>query len=116
MKQNWLAAAAISLIWASAAISQETVWQFRWQKDQIFTYQAKHKTNVEEVADKAKVTSASKLSVTKRWRVLDVDAKGAATLELSLAAMRNEQTTPSGEILLFDSAEPDKGTPELKCR
>ena len=66
MKHKGLVAVAISLIWASAAISQETVWQFRWQKDQIFIYQAKHKTNVEEVADKAKVTSASKLSVTKR--------------------------------------------------
>jgi hypothetical protein len=116
MKRNSLVAVAISLIWASAAFAQEANWQFRWQKGQVLTYQAEHKTNVEEVAEKTKVTSSSKLSVTKRWRVVDVDAQGVATLELSLAAMRNEQTTPSGEVLLFDSANPDKGTPELKAQ
>lgn len=116
MKSRYLAAVAVSLLWAGAASAQDAVWQFRWQKGQVLTYQTEHKTNVEEVADKTKVTSASQLSVTKRWHVLDVDAKGVATLELTLAAMRNEQTTPGGEVLLFDSAHPEKGTPELKAQ
>lgn len=116
MKQGWLAAVAMALLWASAASAQEANWQFRWQKGQVLTYQAEHKTNVEEVADGAKVTSASKLSVVKRWQVADVDPKGNATLELSLTSMRNEQTRPNGEVLLFDSAQPDKGTPELKAQ
>jgi hypothetical protein len=114
MKQRWLAAVAMGLLWVSAAPAQETNWQFRWQKGQVLTYKADHKTNVEEVAEGAKVASASKLSVVKRWQVIDVDAKGSATIQLTLAAMRNEQTRPNGEVLLFDSANPDKGTPELK--
>ena len=116
MKQTLLAAVAVSLVWASAASAQNAIWQFRWQKGQMLTYQTEHKTNVEEIAEKTKVSSASRLSVTKRWRVVDVDSQGVATLELTLSAMRNEQTTPGGEVLLFDSAHPDKGTPELKAQ
>jgi hypothetical protein len=114
MKQRMLLAVVLGLVWTSATSAQEASWQFRWQKGQVLTYQAEHKTNVEEVAEGSKVVSASKLSVVKRWQVVDVDAKGNATLQLSLAAMRNEQTRPSGEVLLFDSANPEKGTPELK--
>src|SRR5947209_11076597 len=114
MKQNWLTALAAALIWSSAASAQEANWQFRWQKGQALTYKTEHKTSVEEVADGAKVSSGSRLNVIKRWQVIDVDAQGSATLQLSLTAMRNEQTRPSGEVLVFDSAEPAKGPPELK--
>src|SRR5438132_2417778 len=114
MKQKWLAAVVAALVWVSAAPAQGANWQFRWRQGQVLTYKAEHKTNVEEVADGSKVVTASKLSVVKRWQVVDVDAKGSATLHLSLAAMRNEQTRPNGEVLLYDSDNPDKGTPELK--
>jgi hypothetical protein len=116
MKQRWLAAVAIAVMWASVAPAQDANWQFRWQKGQVLTYLVEHKTRVEEVVEGAKSVSASTLNVTKRWRVVDVDPQGNATLEMSLAAMRNEQTRPSGDVLLFDSANPDKGTPELKSQ
>jgi hypothetical protein len=114
MKQRRLLAVVLGLIWTGAASAQEAGWHFRWQKGQVLTYQAEHRTNVEEVAEGSKIVSASKLNVVKRWQVVDVDAKGDAILQLSLAAMRNEQTRPSGEVLLYDSANPDKSTPELK--
>jgi hypothetical protein len=114
MKQGRLLAVMLGLVWTGAASAQEASWQFQWQKGQVLTYQAEHKTHVEEVVEGSKVVSASKLTVVKRWQIVDVDANGSATLRLSLAAMRNEQTRPSGEVLLFDSANPDKGTPELK--
>jgi hypothetical protein len=95
------------------AAAQEP-WQFRWHKGQVLTYQSEHKTHVEEVVEGAKTVSASKLNVVKRWQVADVDAQGGATLHLTLVALRNEQTRPSGEVLLFDSADPDKSTPALK--
>jgi hypothetical protein len=114
MKQRGLAAVVMGLFWASAAPAQQAGWQFRWHKDQVLSYQAEHKTNVEEIVEGSKVVSASKLNVLKRWQVVDVDTKGSATLHLSLGAMRNEQTRPSGEVLLFDSAQADKSTPELK--
>ncbi len=116
MKQGWLGAVVIGLCCASFAPAQEAAMQFRWVKGQLLTYKAEHKTSVEEVADGKKTQSGSTLSVVKRWQVAEVDAKGIATLQLSLAAMRNEQVRPSGEILLFDSANPDKGTPELRTQ
>jgi len=116
MKQRWRAAVVVGLVWASTALAQEANWQFRWQKGQELTYKAEHKTNVEEIAEGSKVVSASRLTVVKLWQVVDVDANGSATLQLSLAAMRNEQTRPSGEVLLFDSANPEKSTPDLKSQ
>jgi hypothetical protein len=114
MRQKWLAAVVVGLICGSAAPAQEAIWQFRWHKSQVLTYRAEHKTKVEEVVDGAKTVSASKLNVVKLWHVADVDAKGNATLHLSLASMRNEQTRPNGDTVLFDSEHPDKSTPELK--
>jgi len=106
----------VAAVWANIAHAQDANWQFHWKKGQTLTYKSEHKTNVEEIAEGIKVSTASKLNVLKRWQIADVDAKGAATLQLSLLAMRNEQTRPNGEVLLFDSANPDKGTPELKAQ
>ena len=91
-----------------------TNWQFSWKKGQTLTYQVDHLTTVAEVVESNKVESKSKLKILKRWQVADVDAKGVATLHLSLTSMRQEQTKPNGEALIFDSANPEKSTPELR--
>ncbi|MCI0380838.1 MAG: hypothetical protein L0Y72_01945 [Gemmataceae bacterium] len=107
---------ALAALWfaGAPALAQNGAWQFRWHKGQTLTYKVEQKTNVSEVADGMKVVSASKLNLVKRWQVADIDASGVATLHLVLTAMRNEQTRPDGEVLLFDSANPGKSTPELK--
>src|SRR5207249_4975021 len=56
----------------------------------------------------------TKLNLTKRWQVLDVDAAGVATLQLALASLRLETTTPSGGVLLFDSQDADKSDPHMR--
>lgn len=112
MKQGWLWSVMVGLACGSPALAQN--WQFRWAKGQVLTYKAEHVTSVIETAEGSKTATASKLNLIKRWQVTDVDGKGIATLQLSLDAMRTEQTRPSGETLLFDSANPDKSTPELK--
>src|SRR5262245_55431984 len=113
MKQAILAI-VVGLVGDGGLAAQETAAAFRWRKGRTLTYKPDHATNVEEFAEGSTVKSASKFSVTKRWQVVDVDAKGAATLHMSLVAMRNEQTRPNGEVLLFDSGALDKSTPELK--
>jgi hypothetical protein len=80
----------------------------------VLTYRVEHATAVAEVVAGSKVETASRHTLTKRWRVLEVDGRGVATLELSLAAMRMEQTRPDGEKLLYDSADPDGSDPALK--
>jgi hypothetical protein len=113
MNTRWIAAVLLALACPNAAWAQSPM-QFRWQKGQILTYRVKHVTAVTEVVSDGKQQFGSRLDLTKRYRVADVDGKGVATLEYSVIAMRNEQTRPNGEVLLFDSADPDKSTPGLR--
>jgi hypothetical protein len=115
MKQTRILALGICML-VSLPVSAQTGsdWQFRWQKGQVLAYRVDHNTSVSEVIGGNKVESSSKLHLSKRWQVAEVDAKGNATLNLSLVALRHEQTRPNGEVLLFDSADLEKSTPELK--
>jgi hypothetical protein len=61
-----------------------------------------------------KVEIKAKLRLVKRWQVLDVDKDGVATLSHSLVSLRMENTSPSGETIVFDSAEPAKSDPQLR--
>jgi hypothetical protein len=81
---------------------------------QVLLYHVEHTTtNYDKLGDSESETK-SLLKVTKRWDVLSVDGLGIATLKLSLTSMLHERTTPSGEVLRFDSANTDKSTPQLK--
>jgi hypothetical protein len=113
MKQRWLLPIVVTVLFPALAPAQAP-WQFRWAKGAKIDYKVEHLTQVSEVVDGKKAESGSKLNLVKRWTVLDVDAKGVATLQLTLVALRNEQTRPGGEVLLFDSAALDKSTPALK--
>lgn len=89
-------------------------WQFQWKKGQTLTYKIKHVTSVVEVVEKTTNTSNSNLDLVNRWQATDVDAKGVATLTLTLVSMRNEQKRANGDTLLFDSQDLEKSTPELR--
>lgn len=106
-------AIALVLVAASAVHAQDA-WRFQWQKGQALVYKIKHVTSVVEVVDNTKNESQSALDLVNRWHVDEVDEKGLATLTLTLTAMRNEQKRANGETLLFDSADLDKSTPELR--
>src|SRR5262249_23618809 len=73
-----------------------------------------HATDATDIVGDSKSETKSVLKVTKRWQVLSVDAAGVATIQLSLVSMFQERTTPAGEVLRYDSANPDKSTPQLK--
>src|SRR5262245_53650121 len=113
MKHGRLLSLLIALVLPVAAGAQ-TPWQFRWEKGAKLDYKVEHLTQVAEVVDGKKVESKSRLNLVKRWAVLEVDPKGVATVELKLMALRNEQTRPGGDTLLFDSQDLDKSTPELR--
>lgn len=114
IRYGWLAAAFVGMVTNAASAQGPTNWAFRWTKGETLDYRVRHVTAVTEtVGGRASETSA-KLDIGKRWRVLDVDAAGTATLELSLFAMRNEQKRPGGDVLLFDSDKLDASTPELR--
>jgi hypothetical protein len=97
--------------------------RFRFQKDQTLTYKVQQVTTAAETLmdDKTKqpatTQTVNKLDLVKRWHVADVDAKGVATLELSLVSMRMERKLPNqAEPDVFDSTQPDKLNQEEMAR
>jgi hypothetical protein len=113
VRKGFLAVFALFVV-LSAAPAQTAAWRFRWQAGQVLAYRVEQSMTVTEVSAGNTVESKTKLNLAKRWQVVNIDAKGVATLQLSLTAMRLETTTPSKEVLVFDSANPDKSDPEMK--
>lgn len=114
MKKRFYLTVLALVVFGVPVQAQPARWQFHWRKGQNFIYKAEHVTNVAETTDGSKIETVSHINLVKRWHVSEVDAKGIATLHLSLESMRNEQTRPNGEVLLFDSERLDKSTPELR--
>jgi hypothetical protein len=98
---------------AAPAQAPEKAGMF-WKTGQVLSYKVEHVTYASDQVGDAKTETKSKLQVTKRWQVLEVDKAGIATLQLSLTSLMQERTTPKGEVLRFDSANPEKSTPQLK--
>lgn len=108
-----LASIAILLGFALPAFAQ-LPWQFKWQKGQTLNYKIKQSTDMIEKLDKGTNTSSSQMDAINRWQVSDLDAKGIATLSMTLVSLRHEQKRVNGDTLLFDSQNLDKSTPELR--
>jgi hypothetical protein len=104
----------LALISFTTAGSAQTVLRFNWQKDQVLLYRVEQTMTASESLSDGKTESTTKASLVKRWNVQGVDAAGVATLQLSLDKLRLETTTGSGEVLLFDSADPVKSNPQMK--
>ncbi len=110
-----LCLALVAFVNMTAAASAQTAdWRFHWRSGDVMQYRVEHTTNVSELANGSKVATAAKVNLLKRWEVVAVDAAGIATLKMSITEMRNEQTRPNGDVLLFDSKSPEKCTPELR--
>jgi hypothetical protein len=107
-------AVAIGMTIGTSALAQAPGWRFHWQAGQVLHYRVEHTTNVSEVLASGKVATSAKVNLVKRWEVVGVDAQGIATVKMSITQMRNEQTRPNGEVILFDSTTPEKSTPELR--
>jgi hypothetical protein len=104
----------VGLLAASAAPAQTPPWRFHWQPGQVLTYRVEQITSATDVVGDSKSETATKLNNVKRWKVLEVDKTGVATLQLSLQSLRLETKTPSGEALLFDSENLDKSNPQMR--
>jgi hypothetical protein len=113
MVRTGFASVAVLLVVAAAAPAQ-TAPRHRWQTGQVLVYKAEHSTQAIDTVADARVETKSVIKLTKRWQVLAVDPSGVATLQLSLDALRIEQTMPGGDVLLFDSADPDKSNPDMR--
>src|ERR1700677_3894666 len=98
----------VVLVVAGTASAQTVEWRFRWQPGQTLYYRVEQTTCVSEVIGGNKVEFKSKVNLVRGWKVTAVDGQGIATLEMAITAMRNEQTRPGGEIVVFDSRDLEK--------
>jgi hypothetical protein len=97
----------------AATAEAQSATRFRWQPGQVLTYRVEQTTSVTETLDAGTAETGSKTNLVKRWQVLDVDAAGTATLQLTLAALRQELRKPDGQTVVFDSATPDPANAEM---
>ncbi len=114
MLRSAVLAMVLGCIFANTATAQPAAWRFRWTPGQVLVYRAEQSTAASETVDGKKSESSTKLSNVKRWQVLEVDMAGVATMQMTLTALRLETTTPGGEVLQFDSNQPDKSSPQLR--
>jgi hypothetical protein len=98
--------------WASAQVPAAP--RLRWAPGQVLLYKVEMSTASFDQVGEVKTETKTVIKVTKRWQVQAVDPAGVATLQLSLTAMSHERTTASGDVLRYDSANPDGSTPELR--
>jgi len=115
MMRTWtLAVLGGWLLLAATADAQNVPAKFRWQPGQTLNYRVEQVTTAAETVGDTQSETATKLNQLKRWQVVAVDAQGVATLQLSLTQLRLETTAPSGEKLVFDSAQPDQSNPQMR--
>ncbi len=106
-------ASIFALLVSSLAAHADDAVRFKFAKGQVLTYTVVQTTKAVETTIDEKTSkpvtqeNATRHSVTRKWKVADVDDKGVATLEMSIAAMKWEHKLPNGETDIFDSAKPD---------
>ena len=86
--------------------------RFRFTKGETLAYRLIQTTNVTETVPDEKTnkpvetTVATKADLVRHWKVVDVDAAGIATVEMSIVSMRWERKAGTEEDE-FDSSKPD---------
>jgi hypothetical protein len=111
MMRHVLASLLAVVLLASGASAQAP--KLRWTAGQVLLYRVELTTVATDQVGENKSETKSVVKVTKRWQVTGVDTAGTATLTLSLTSMYQQRSTPSGDTLVYDSANPDKSDPHL---
>ncbi len=114
LRAGSLTVVALWLTLTATAGAQVPAWRFHWQTGQVLNYRVEHILTSSETVDDSKAETVNKVNEIKRWQVLAVDAAGVATVQLTVPALRFETKTHKGDVLLFDSAQLDKSTPDLR--
>lgn len=114
MYSKWqIAVAVIALAWTVNSLHAQEMGRFQWHRGQMLDYQVEQTTVAVDSTSKAKNEVRSLVQQTKRWQVLDVDAAGVATVQLSLTRLMMEQHLPNGDVWQYDSSAPERGHKQL---
>ncbi|MCE9531826.1 MAG: hypothetical protein K8T89_11985 [Planctomycetes bacterium] len=103
----------LALLLSASTLARAEDARFKFQKDQILTYNVVQTTHIAETTIDDKTNKPvdqdylTKHTVVRRWKVAEIDDKGIATLEMTIVSMKWEQKLPNGENDNFDSTKPD---------
>lgn len=109
---KWLVAVVVSGCFAATASAQSPV--FKWRPGQVLTYRVAQMTEAVETIGEKTMPTSTKLDLVKRWQVTEVDAAGTAVVQMTLVSLRMETKPPSGEVIVFDSANLPKSHEQLR--
>lgn len=98
----------------NSSTSQAAAPRFQWVEGQVLAYKVTQTTTATDKATDSTVEGASKLALTKQWKVLGVETGGVATLELKITAMRFEMKDAKGKWLVYDSTNVAQTDKEMK--
>jgi len=103
---------AVAALFTVAGLAAADAPRFHFRKGETLSYHLVQTTRITEtVADEktnkpVETESTTKLDIVRKWKAVEVDAKGIATLEMSIASMRLERKSGAEEDV-FDSSNPD---------
>jgi hypothetical protein len=103
---------ALVLVALVAAVARADAPRFKFAKGETLSYHLVQTTQVIETVPEGKTNkpvetaATTKVDLIRKWRVTDVDDKGIATVELTIASMRWERKAGDEEDV-FDSSNPD---------
>jgi hypothetical protein len=103
---------ALLLVLVVAPLVRADTPRFQFRKGETLSYHLVQTTRIIETVPDDKTNkpvvaeSSTKVDLVRKWKVIDVDDKGVATLEMSIASMRWERKVGAEEDI-FDSSKPD---------
>jgi hypothetical protein len=109
-----LMATALAVLAAGPALAAAVPARLTWKVGQILTYKVEHSTRDRETTSEGTIERKTAMALVKSWQVIEVDGDGVATVRLWLRRLSWELTRVGGEVLKYDSTDPDKSTPEMR--
>jgi hypothetical protein len=100
------------VVLVGAALVRADAPRFQFRKGETLSYHLVQSTRIIETVPDDKTSkpvvaeSSTKVDLVRKWKVIDVDDKGVAALEMSIASMRWERRAGTEEDI-FDSSKPD---------
>lgn len=80
---------------------------YRFIKGQKITYQVEQESLAVDSMGENTSSVKNLTRVTKEWSVIEINNENVATMEMRLKALVVETTRPNGEVLIFNSQNPD---------
>lgn len=103
---------ALVVLMLFTALASAEPPRFRFTRGETLAYRLVQTTNAtelvldEKTSKPVETTIATKADVVRHWKFVDVDERGVATVEMSIASMRWERRAGKEEDV-FDSSRPD---------